>query len=234
MQYGTWCILPSPEVVSVLAHNLDVVILDREHGTASYADIYNMCAAAQRECVMVLARPSSNNEAEILHLLDCGVNGIMIPHVQSVIDVQEFLEYTNFPPIGSRGYTPFVYGAQYGAHKDDPQWKDHTNLQIYRAVIIEDDAGRRELPSILKTPIDMVYIGVYDLSTSLGMSVDDPRMNDIFTQMAKQIKAARKALGAIFHDEASLQFLRSNNVDLAVYKTDTAILFDGTKTLRSM
>jgi 4-hydroxy-2-oxoheptanedioate aldolase len=232
MKYGTWCIIPSPEVVSVLAHNLDFVILDQEHGTASCSDIYNMTAVAQREDAVVLARPSKNDETEILHLLDCGVDGIIVPHVRTVGDVLAFLEYTNYPPFGKRGYTPFVYSADYGRHKKDECFKDLANTKIIRAIIIEDMEGVNNLHEMLGLGINMVYIGVYDLSSSLGLDVDDPRIKDICKDIVDMVKAAHKQTGAIFGDRASLTDMVNLGIDFACYKTDTAILFDAIKEMR--
>ncbi len=229
MIFGTWCLIPSPEVVSALSQNLDFVILDREHGTASYSDIYNMIAAAKREDTYAFVRVSSNNESEILHSLDCGADGIIIPHVQTVEDVEKFIKYTSYPPMGERGYTPFVYSGSYGRVKNQENFKKETNEALIRGIIIEDEEGVRNLPYIVRMDIDLIYIGVYDLSISLGLPINAPKIKQICKEIAKEVRSNKKSLGAIFSNKKDLNFLQELDVDFGCYKTDTAILFDSTE-----
>lgn len=235
MQVGTWCIIPSPQVASVLAQNLDFVIVDREHGNASYEDVYAMCAAVQRIDKLCFARPSSNNEAEILHLMDSGVDGIIIPHVQHVKDVERFIEYTNYPPKGNRGYTPFVQAGGYGAVKER-YGKESTRLlndTLYRAIIIEDMVGVNNLSEMVHMDFDMVYIGIYDLSISIGCEMKDRRLQEIVQHIIRTSLNAGKSVGAIFHTKEEMQSLQARGITHAVYKTDTAILYDSVREVLS-
>lgn len=233
MKYGMWCIIPSPEVISVLSKGLDFVILDKEHGNFSYQDIFNCTAQAQREGKEVWARPSSNNESEILHLLDSGVDVIIVPHISNEHDAHEFIEHTTFPPIGHRGYTPFVFSGGYGAVKKEAEkYRDGEDFRIARSSIIEDMGGVHALPKILKENIDIIYIGIYDLSVSMGLPMSDPKVKAIFSSICKQSLDAGKHVGAIFSDRESLDYLRDNGVEYAVYKTDTAVIYDAVEEMR--
>ena len=47
---GTWCLLPSPSVVNVLAKaGLDFVLIDMEHGPTSFETAQQMILAAEAE-----------------------------------------------------------------------------------------------------------------------------------------------------------------------------------------
>jgi len=227
MQFGTWGIIPSVQVASVLAQKLDFIIIDREHGNASYEDVFAMCSVIQRENKGCYVRASSNNDTELLHLMDSGVDGIIIPHVSTVKDVEMFIEYTNFPSVGCRGYTPFVYNGRYGKWKNTPnEYKKFTNTSLMRGVIIEDEEGLQNLSNILKYPLDMIYIGIYDLASSLGVKIDDPLVKTVFSKIIKMAEVVSIPVGAIFNDSTTLNDLRFSGVEYAVYKTDTAIIMD--------
>jgi 4-hydroxy-2-oxoheptanedioate aldolase len=234
MQYGTWSIIPSVQVATILAQKLDFVIIDREHGNASYEDVLAMCTAIQLEKKVCFARPSSNNETEILHLLDSGVDGIIIPHVSTVEDVAKFIEYTNFPPRGNRGYTPFVRAGRYGEFRNcSANYKEDADSMLVRGIIIEDMRGVSNLPAILQYPINMVYIGIYDLASSLNVAIGDPKVSDVFNIIRDMVIPSNKYIGAIFHDEKSLRCLQNQDVEFAVYNTDTAIIKDALRRMRT-
>lgn len=223
---GTWMILPYVEIATLLATQLDFIIIDMEHGNFNYKDVMACTAAAHCHGAHVFARASSNNEHELLRLMDNGVNGIIVPHIQTAQDVQKFLDYTNFPPTGQRGYTPFVYSGKYGEAKKDPKYKDDSNNKLLRGVLIEDMTGYNNLEDILDFPIDIVYIGIYDLSMSLGLPLDDPEVKRLFKDIARRTVKSGKEVMAIFHNTESLGFLVDNDVHYMAYKTDTAILHD--------
>jgi len=106
---GTWCIIPSEHVVNILAKaGLDFVLIDMEHGTANLECVYKMVLAANAEGVDALVRVSSNDESEILKVLDVGAAGVIIPHIETVNDCKQALSFTKFPPMGQRGYSPYV------------------------------------------------------------------------------------------------------------------------------
>lgn len=225
MNIGTWCIIPSPEVVSVLAQRLDFIIIDKEHGNASNRDVLLMTLAAHEARASSFVRVSANDEGEILHALDSGADGIIVPHIETVQDIEKFIAYTTFPPEGVRGYTPFVYGGRYGIYKKvAKEYQNRCNRELLRGIIIESVAGLNNLDSILKTSIDLIYIGVYDLASSLGIAVDSLEIDTYLKEACEKIKASDKMAGAIFFSKENFKKLKELNISYCVYKTDTAIL----------
>lgn len=60
---GTWCDIPSPAVVNVIAKaGLDFVIIDMEHGVMDFKIAQEMVMAAECEGCEALIRVSQNEE----------------------------------------------------------------------------------------------------------------------------------------------------------------------------
>jgi len=223
MQYGTWCLIPSPEVVDIVSRKLDFVILDREHGNASDRDIFNMITAASATDTDAFVRVSSNNEREILHALDSGATGIIVPHVHTALDIKKIADFALFPPEGNRGYTPFVHSSSY---HPTLKYKEATNARVFIGIIIEDMEGVNNLREILsECHINMVYIGVYDLASSLGVGISDLKKE--MEEISNICHDFCTDMGAIYSDKETLKNLADLDVEYAVYKTDTAVLYDG-------
>ena len=216
---GIWAIMPTAETLDIISRHLDFVILDKEHGNFSDRDIFTLCHSTS-ERADIWVRPRENTETEVLHILDSGVYNIIFPHVQTGEQAKELISYCKFPPEGCRGYSPFVSG---NAYSEDIE-KAYLNRCIYVGFIIEDMVGVMNLDVIIETDPTMIYIGVYDLASSLGTTIDDPKVKKIFTQITLKAHAKGIAVGGIFHDKKGLDFLRQNEVDYCVFSTDTALL----------
>ncbi len=83
----------------------------------------------------VWARPRTNTLPDIQQLIDAGVTGIILPHIETKEQVEQFIRYTKYPPDGELGYSPFTRG-----------WCYHPSNAIHsidRAIIIESKSCRK-------------------------------------------------------------------------------------------
>src|SRR4051812_23963057 len=79
---GCSLMFPSPQIVEMLGHaGFDWVLLDCEHGSLSLADVEMMAIAADAVGITPIARPRSNAAADIQAVMDRGVMGVQVPHV---------------------------------------------------------------------------------------------------------------------------------------------------------
>jgi 4-hydroxy-2-oxoheptanedioate aldolase len=193
---GPWCIIPSPIITDIIGRTgIDFVIIDMEHGTHTFDGIENIVMAAENNGCSPLIRVAKNDEAEILHALDLGAEGVVIPHIQSRADVESAISAAKYHPIGSRGFSPYTRAGGYSRHNIE----NHTSIQNDRTVIcliLEGKEGIENLDDILlikdiEKRIDLIYIGAYDLSQALGVpgQVDHP---DVRTALEKSVKKIRK------------------------------------------
>lgn len=199
---GPWCVLPSPAVIDIIGKaGADFVILDMEHGAHDLQTIEGMLRAAECTGCAALVRVPGNDEAAILHVLDLGAMGVIVPHIQSAGDAVKAIAYTKYHPLGSRGFSPYTRAGGYSRHNV----AGHTREQNERTVlclILEGKEGIENLDGILALPglsdaVDIIYIGAYDLSQALGIpgQVDHPEVRKYLQQSIRKINSAGIAAG---------------------------------------
>jgi 4-hydroxy-2-oxoheptanedioate aldolase len=225
---GTWCDLPSAAVVNVLAKaKLDFVIIDMEHGPMDYRLAQEMVMAAECEGTEALVRVPRLDESDILRALDIGAAGLIIPHIESVEDRKRVVAYSKFPPLGSRGFNPYVRSGGY--RKADRQYFNDQNQKTILGLILEGVGALKNLEAIIDDPqIDLIYIGTYDLSVALGLAGDvgHPKVLKELEKACAKIIKAKKSAGCMIHNLADLAKFRKLGIQFITYKVDSAIIYD--------
>ncbi len=223
---GTWCLLPSEAVVNVIAKaGFDFTLIDMEHGAISPECSLRMVMAAEADGAEAVIRVSSNNESEIAKALDIGASGVVVPHIETVQDCKEAISFIKYPPLGVRGFSPYVRAGGYTSNKG---YALRENKRTLSGIIIEGLEGIRNIDSIIDDPrLDLVYIGAYDISAALGVpgEVDNPKVMKALKECVKKIRARKKAAGALFHSDSELKFFKSIGVQFLCYRVDSDVLF---------
>ena len=81
---GTWCELPSPHSINVLAKaGLDFVVIDMEHGVMDFKTVSEMVMAAQADGCAPLIRVASVTNQNVLLASETEPAGILAPHISS-------------------------------------------------------------------------------------------------------------------------------------------------------
>lgn len=226
--YGTWCLIPSPEVINILAKSgLDFVLIDMEHGPTDYVLAQRMVMAAEAEGCKAVIRVAKNDEADVLRALDTGVSGVIVPHIETVEDRHRAISYMKYPPIGVRGFSPYTRAGCYASR---PGHTINENKRIYTGIIIEGHKGLENFSAIIDEPeLDLVYIGTYDLSVILGVpgDVKNRKVLDILEKCVKEVRNKGKVAGCLFHDVDELKYFSDLGIQFMAYKVDSSVLYDG-------
>jgi len=225
---GTWCDLPSPSVVNVLAKaKLDFVIIDMEHGPMDYKTAQEMAMAAESEGCEALIRVPQLNGSDILRALDTGVAGIIIPHIESVEDRKKVVKFSKFPPQGHRGFNPYVRSGGY--KKGNDEYFSAQNNRIILGLIVEGPGALKDLDNIIDDPeIDVVYIGTYDLSVALELpgDVQNPKVIEALEKAVAKIRKAGKSAGCMAHNTNDLNKFKKLGIQFICFKVDSSIIHD--------
>lgn len=231
---GTWCDLPSCAVVNVLAKaKLDFIIIDMEHGPMDYKLAQDMVMAAECEGAEALIRVPRLDESDILRALDIGASGIIVPHIESVQERKRVVAYSKFPPLGQRGFNPYVRCGGYA--KAGGEYFSHQNNRVILGLILEGVIALKNLESIIDSPeVDLVYIGAYDLSVALGLpgEVNHPSVLKELEKAVKKIIIAKKSAGCMVHNSSDLKKFKAIGVQFLTYKVDSAIIYDAVLQIR--
>lgn len=232
---GTWCEVPSPEFINVLARaGMDFVIIDMEHGAMDYTTAGRMVMAAEAEGCGSIIRVPDNTESAILRALEVAPDGVIVPHIQTVRERKHAISCMKFPPYGIRSLNPFVRAGGYHLEKN---FTENQNKKTIAAILVEGISGIRDIAKIADDPmLDLIYMGSYDISLALGVPGDtnNPKVIKTLKSMAKVINRKKKIAGCMFHDKEDLMFFKEIGVNFLCYKVDTSIVFDEVARIRKL
>jgi 2-keto-3-deoxy-L-rhamnonate aldolase RhmA len=168
--FGVSVMIPSPQLVEMLgAFGFDWVLLDCEHGTLTLESVELMAMAAEACGMTAIARPATRSADHILQVLDRGVMGVQVPHVNTAAEAREVVEAVKYHPMGRRGLAAGTRAAAYDAHATMADYVRAANDATLIAIQLEEKEAIENLDALLKVEdVDVYFIGPSDLSQSLG------------------------------------------------------------------
>jgi 2-keto-3-deoxy-L-rhamnonate aldolase RhmA len=167
---GASLMFPSPQLVEMLAYaGFDWVLIDCEHGSIGLADVELMAMAADASGITAIARPRSNGAADIQSVMDRGVRGVQIPHVNSRADTERAVAAVKFGPGAARGLAAGTRPDRWGLGARMTDFAAQANAASLVCVQIEHLEAVANIDEILQVEgIDVFFIGPSDLSQSMG------------------------------------------------------------------
>jgi 4-hydroxy-2-oxoheptanedioate aldolase len=196
---GVSVMFPSPQLVEMLAYaGFDWVLIDCEHGSIGPADIEMMAMAADAAGITAIARPRSNTAADIQSVMDRGVKGVQVPHVNCRADAERAVAAVKFGPGAGRGLAAGTRPDRWGLGGHMPGFTAAANAQSLVCVQIEHAEAVANIDEILGVDgIDVFFIGPSDLSQSMGHPGNPkaPPVAAAIAQTLDRIRAAGKAPG---------------------------------------
>lgn len=224
---GTWSIMSSPMVVDVIASaGVDFIIIDSEHGPVGFETAQSMAMVCESRQVSPVMRVSGINEAEILKALDIGCHCVQVPNVKSAQSVRQVVGFSKYPPIGERGFSPFTRAGQY-SHETSPNYTGKANDNTLVAIHIEGKDAVDNIASIVAEPgLDIVFVGLFDLSKSLGIpgQVEHPSVMELLERVVSKASEHGKYVGTIATShEQSVRYV-DMGVKYITYSVDCEIL----------
>lgn len=222
---GTFCIVPSTEVVeSVALAGFDVVVLDMEHGPFSLETVRTCLLAAKAHGLLAVVRVQRADPALIGAVLDIGADGVLVPQVSTAAAAASVVSAARFAPQGTRGANPWVRAAGYSG---DGAWFDEANRTVAVMVMIEGSEGLEAIEEILGVPgLDAVFLGPVDMSHSLGVpgQTDHPRVTEALERVVHGALRRGVATAVFAPDADRARTWRSLGVTLIALGVDAAFI----------
>lgn len=213
----------------------DFVILDMEHGPAGLAQTQNNIRAAALGGVSPIVRVPRLDETVIGQALDIGAAGVQVPQIGSAAEAALAVRAAKFHPQGARGVCRFVRAAGYSSTPRE-EYFPKANAETLVILQLEGLDGLAELDDILATPgLDVLFIGPYDLSQSLGLpgQTSHPRVVEEMQKIVKRA-AERQVITGVFADSAETRNLwLSAGVRYLAYSVDVGIFYEACTNLVS-
>jgi len=222
--YGPFMKFTDPAAVEIMGFaGFDFVIIDAEHGPISMQSTQNMIRAAETANITPIIRVSSNDEALILRALDIGAQGIEIPQINSKSQAIKAVKSVKYSPQGERGVCRYVRAANYSS-MDKFEYFKSANEETMIIAHIEGVEGVNNLNEILSVPgIDVIFIGPYDLSQSLGIpgEVNHPLVTERMKEVILKCKENKISVGTFADDVKTAKFW----VSLGVHRGAVHVFF---------
>ena len=234
MKLGTFSIIDGLVVPEILSRYLDFLILDSEHGLENLSEQKARYLASKTEfnkgCEVFIRVPSLSR-IDIQRYLEIGADGILVPQISSFEQASQAIEFSFYPPLGSRGVSP--YTRPFGYEPSNlVNKKKKINKDLKLSLLIEGAAGIKDLKKILKKyseSIFLIYFGLFDFANSLGLDADlaNPKIRNGIIQIIKMCNEANVRIGTIATENKNINLLNDLGVEYIVFKNDVEILKDG-------
>jgi 4-hydroxy-2-oxoheptanedioate aldolase len=187
-----------PELVELIASSgFDAVWICLEHKRMDPSAVYAMIQACRLGGADALIRTRPSNYTDVLHLIESGARGIMLPRVRHPDEVREVVQAMKFRPAGARGYDGIHPEADFG-RITAKEYLTTANGGNFLVVQIEEPEVLPHLDTIAAIPgVDILFVGPGDLTLGLDRfgATDDPEVRGIMQNVADACKRHGKVAG---------------------------------------
>lgn len=212
---------------AVGSSSIDFVIIDLEHSPydVSRLEGYLLAMTDKRQLIQkgnlqpnvvpIVRVPSAGREQLVFvikQVLDLGVFGVLVPHIDTEADALAAVRAVRFPqrrgvpdfkPEGLRGVGygwPARYwgltGAEYGERAD--VWPLDPKGEMLLWLMIETKASIDNIDAIARTPgVSGLFVGPSDLAFSMGLPFNDPEVEAAIAKVVQAGKAAGVPVGTL-------------------------------------
>lgn len=226
---GPFSKLSDPAVIEVLAHaGFDFVILDMEHGPNGLETIQGLIRAAELARIAPIVRVPEGEPGMISRVLDVGAAGVQVPQVSTADQVRDVVRVARFAPEGERGVCRFVRAADYSSLQKETYFKQANDALL--VIQIEGAEALENLEDMLDVQgPDIVFIGPYDLSQSLGVpgQVEHPLVVEKTKQIVSACAKRGVATGNFTETPQQARFWMDQGLRYMSYSVDVGLLYEG-------
>ena len=223
--YGLWVTLESPSITEMaVSLGMDWVLIDAEHGHLDWKDISTHISAAMRSDTVIIVRIAERSTALSKRALDIGADGIMIPWMESVEEVEKAVSDCNYPPEGRRG----IGGERATA------WgqclKEHTaeaNENVLVIPMIESIDAVPNVANMCKVDgVEIFFFGPADFSSTAGFrgQWEGPGIAEKILELKNTIKDAGKYCGVVSTSNQNLTDRLDQGFQMLAIGTDGGLM----------
>lgn len=205
----------------------DFVLVDMEHGVTAFSNLVDVIRGCNSVGVCPVVRVPRGTDIWISRALDVGAGALMIPQIDSAEQTAAAVDAAKFSPMGHRGLSKYVRAGAYNALTEDKIFYERGNET---AIVIQAEGKKafENIDEIMSVPgVDVVFIGPYDLSSSLGLigQVEHPEVVSMIKQIVDHGAKHGVKVGC-FADtvERGIQ-LREMGVKFIGYGTDVNMFY---------
>lgn len=244
---GCWVFLSDPDSIELLGMcDFDAFIIDHEHIGADLRTLVGQLRAAQAAGdTTCLVRVPSHDPVYIKRVLDAGVDGLVVPTVESAEQMRAIVAATRYRPHGGQrgvGY-PESRAARWGMA--EAEYPAAYREALFIAAIVETRAGFENVAEIAAVDgLDLVFLGPGDLAadlvddfSKLGLigSYDIPELDALMANAEGVVKDGGYRMGGLARDAAGARKLLDRGYHFVTPTADIWLLADAARaTVKSL
>ena len=210
---------------------LDFVVIDSEHGSRDRQLIADTVAQMQSLDITAIVRTPDTQEVWVAMAMDAGADGVLVPYCETVDEVRHTCMKMKTHPLKGEYYEQVVSTGEYPSEKSKAYLENRHKDQIFIMGVESEPAANRVEELIECAPIDAVFIGPNDMTTSLG--IPDEVTNPIYLDtLSKVIGAADdRGLPTMIHQQAieASAVAIELGARFIMHSSDAGILLRGTQ-----
>ncbi len=225
---GVWCTDASPAMVTTLAGaGFDWICVDLQHGRYGRAELIDIARGLSAGSAPLVVRVPSVEFTGIGIALDVGAAAIIVPQIDTAEQAAQAVAAVFYPPRGRRSFGQLQpsWGAALVAPADA---NEHTTC----AVMIESATALANVDEIAAVPgIDMLFVGPFDLTLTLGSSIDveldDTSDESAISRILRAAEANQLSVGAFGGNPATARRFNERGIPCTAAATDGWIVSQG-------
>lgn len=210
--------------------DLDLICLDAEHAPFDRRDL-DLCLLASRSSnIPAIVRIPSLSAEHILNALDCGAEGVLVPHVSSADEASKAVAFSTYG-LG-RGFAGSSRSAGY-MKASMAQHIQSSNDRVCIIAQIEDAAALDQIDQILSVDtIDAFFIGRADLTVSLGYdNPNTPEVIEAVSEICRKGNERGRTIGMFTANLDEIDAWRGKGASLFLLSSEHSMILDGAKAL---
>lgn len=228
--------IAAPNLLRLMqAAGLDYVIVDCEHGYFDYSQVAALAAVGNGIHFPVIVRVPSVARETIQKYLDAGVDGILVPMLETKEQAELLVQYGKYAPDGKRGISTMRPHSDYNPGKLT-EYTEKANKRTMFFAQIETRRGVENIDSITATVgLDGIFIGPNDLACDLGTmgNFATPEMESCIDTVIASAKKAGLACGIITSKTEFIKDCRKKGMNMFSCDSELGLLKKGITEMRA-
>ncbi|MDE1178449.1 MAG: aldolase/citrate lyase family protein [Edaphobacter sp.] len=205
--------------------------VEMEHSSFSLESLRTLVLATRGLTVPAFARVPWAELWLSKRVLDQGVQGVIFPFISSVERARIAAQGCHYPPFGRRGSGAGLAATTWPAPGN---YYDSADANVLVVCVIEEACGVEQIEEIAATPgIDVLFIGVSDLSFSLGLRgrQQEPLLDEAIAKIVASAKRHGKWLGRPAGSAEEVKRFHSQGFQFFQSVTELGLMKMGAKAL---
>lgn len=223
-------------VDALLWAGLDFFVLDMEHTGLDLSVISSLLQYAYVRGLAAIVRVPALDKVFIGRVLDCGANGVWLPHLDSPEEAKRLAFLGRYPPQGGRGATiPWFKRTKTQGFSKLSDFFANEDRQVALIGQIESKVAVDNIEDILATGIlDAVVIGPLDLSMDLGVpgELQHPLVEEAVSIVLRASQKYKVSVGLHTANLENLRLWRQRGMNFLVYSYDLVLMAERARAAR--